>query len=87
MPLYPQYSTTTTASVEDVVRDWQARHPQVEVRTVHDYADDPQWAEAVAHVLPDDRLTMTITPDSQDGRELSLLAGGATSATLRELIA
>lgn len=48
LPLYPQYSTTTTASVEDVVRDWQARHPQVEVRTVHDYADDPQWAEAVA---------------------------------------
>ncbi|MCG8274932.1 ferrochelatase [Stenotrophomonas sp. NLF4-10] len=48
LPLYPQYSTTTTASVEDVVRDWQARHPQVEVRTVHDYADDPRWVAAVA---------------------------------------
>lgn len=45
-----------------------------------------EWAEAVAHVLPDDRLTMTITPDSQDGRELSLLAGGVTSTALKEAI-
>ncbi len=53
LPLYPQYSTTTTASVEDKVAQWQARHPGVEVCTVRDYADDPQWAEAVAGSIRD----------------------------------
>ena len=27
LPLYPQYSTTTTASIEDVLHRWQARNP------------------------------------------------------------
>ncbi|WMJ71023.1 ferrochelatase [Stenotrophomonas sp. 24(2023)] len=48
LPLYPQYSTTTTASVEDRVRDWQMRHPQVTVTLVRDYATDPDWVSAVA---------------------------------------
>ncbi|WP_449468258.1 ferrochelatase [Stenotrophomonas humi] len=48
LPLYPQYSTTTTASVEDRVQQWQARNPQIDVRLIRDYADDPQWAAAVA---------------------------------------
>lgn len=48
LPLYPQYSTTTTASVEDRVQQWQARNPQIEVQLIRDYADDPQWAAAVA---------------------------------------
>ena len=46
--LYPQYSTTTTASVEDKVQEWQARHRDVQVHTIRDYADDPQWVAAVA---------------------------------------
>lgn len=48
LPLYPQYSTTTTASVEDVVQAWQRRHPEVEVVTIRDYATDPAWVAAVA---------------------------------------
>lgn len=48
LPLYPQYSTTTTASVEDVVLQWQQRHPKVKVQLVRDYAEDPQWVAAVA---------------------------------------
>ena len=48
LPLYPQYSTTTTASVEDVVQRWQTDHPQVAVHTIRDYADDPRWVAAVA---------------------------------------
>ncbi len=48
LPLYPQYSTTTTASVEDVVQAWQQRHPEVEVATIRDYATDPAWVAAVA---------------------------------------
>lgn len=48
LPLYPQYSTTTTASVEDQVEDWKRRHPQVSVTTVREYSVSPSWVEAVA---------------------------------------
>ncbi len=48
LPLYPQYSTTTTASVEDRVTDWQRRNPGVHISLVQDYAIDPQWVAAVA---------------------------------------
>lgn len=48
LPLYPQYSTTTTASIEDQVRHWQPRHPAVTVTLVRDYAVDPDWVAAVA---------------------------------------
>ncbi len=53
LPLYPQYSTTTTASVEDKVQEWQARHRDVQVHTIRDYADDPQWVAAVAASIRD----------------------------------
>jgi ferrochelatase len=43
LPLYPQYSTTTTASVQDVVA---AEFPQAV--SVQDYAEDPDWIAAVA---------------------------------------
>ncbi|HEX2082668.1 MAG TPA: ferrochelatase [Xanthomonadaceae bacterium] len=43
LPLYPQYSTTTTASVGDVVSRSGAS-----VRMVEDYHRDPGWVEAVA---------------------------------------
>jgi ferrochelatase len=48
LPLYPQYSTTTTASVEDVVAGARAKHPQVVFKTVHDYHRDPHWVDAMA---------------------------------------
>ncbi|MCW4455833.1 ferrochelatase [Flavobacterium sp. MXW15] len=53
LPLYPQYSTTTTASVEDRLRLWQARNPQVAVRCIRDYATDPGWVAAVAGSIRD----------------------------------
>lgn len=48
LPLYPQYSTTTTASVEDRVDAWQRRNLQVTVSLVQDYSIDPDWVAAVA---------------------------------------
>src|SRR5580765_2221448 len=48
LPLYPQYSTTTTGSVEDVVAKLRERHPQIAFTCVHDYHRDPQWVEAIA---------------------------------------
>jgi ferrochelatase len=44
LPLYPQYSTTTTASVGDVV----AASARGDVRMLGDYHVDPGWVEAVA---------------------------------------
>ncbi|KAF1012923.1 MAG: Ferrochelatase [Stenotrophomonas maltophilia] len=52
LPLYPQYSTTT-ASVEDKVRQWQARNSGVAVSVVRDYAVDPDWVAAVASSIRD----------------------------------
>lgn len=48
LPLYPQYSTTTTASVEDVVAKSRATHPHVAFKMVHDYHRDPCWVDAMA---------------------------------------
>jgi ferrochelatase len=49
LPLYPQYSATTTASVCDAVYDWarQIRHLP-ELRFVNRYHDDPAYIEALA---------------------------------------
>lgn len=45
LPLYPQYSTTTTASVADVL----ARAPAgLDVRMIEDYHDDAGWVAAIA---------------------------------------
>ena len=44
LPLYPQYSTTTTASVDDLVRRTRSM-PTVSIR---DYHRDPRWVRAIA---------------------------------------
>ncbi len=45
LPLYPQYSTTTTASVQDQVDAFGEGLPTV---TISDYSGDPAWQAAVA---------------------------------------
>ena len=44
LPLYPQYSTTTTESIADVL----AQAPGPDVRMLRDYHLDAQWIDAVA---------------------------------------
>jgi len=44
LPLYPQYSTTTTASVGDVL----ANAPGIQAQMIDDYHLDPDWVMAVA---------------------------------------
>ena len=44
LPLYPQYSTSTTAAVEDVVARAQGLH----TRVINNYHVDPDWVGAVA---------------------------------------
>lgn len=50
LPLYPQYSTTTTASVGDAVNRAQqsAAVPIPAIRLVDDYHLEPGWVQAVA---------------------------------------
>jgi ferrochelatase len=45
LPLYPQYSSTTTASVEDAVI---AEGNGLAASVIDDYSTDPQWIAAVA---------------------------------------
>jgi len=48
LPLYPQYSTTTTATVLHQLQKWQVQNPHIAVHAINDYADEPSWAKAVA---------------------------------------
>ena len=49
IPLYPQYSGTTTASVlEGVFRQLRQRRKLPELRTINDYHDHPGYIEALA---------------------------------------
>ncbi|WP_027996872.1 ferrochelatase [Simplicispira psychrophila] len=68
LPLYPQYSATTTASVFDAVYRWAARTRNVpELRFVNHYHDDPGYIDALArsvqthwkHNGPPDKLVMS----------------------------
>ncbi len=54
LPLYPQYSAPTTASVIDAVAQWSSTIRQVpELRFVNQYHDDPAYIEALARRLTD----------------------------------
>jgi len=49
LPLYPQYSATTTASVNDAVHQWALRvRTTPELRFVSHYHDDPGYIAALA---------------------------------------
>lgn len=48
LPLYPQYSSTTTASVRDVLDKAPAA---LDVRMIEDYHDDPGWVAAIAESI------------------------------------
>lgn len=48
LPLYPQYSTTTTASVQDAIDRAARTHADTRFRVVQDYHVDAGWVAAVA---------------------------------------
>lgn len=50
LPLYPQYSSSTTATALDAAFAWLSRlRNQPEIRTVRSFADDSGYIEALAH--------------------------------------
>lgn len=58
LPLYPQYSGTTTASVIDAVGRWaQGVRALPELRFVNHYHDDPHYIAALAQRLLDHWMT------------------------------
>lgn len=46
-----------------------------------------EWAEIVSGVLPEDRLTITITSPTESSRKITLHAGGEKSKQLMEKLA
>ena len=49
LPLYPQYSATTTASVNDAVSDWMRQQRlQPELQWINQYAEAPGYLAALA---------------------------------------
>lgn len=49
LPLYPQYSATTTATAMDEVAHWlRMQRNQPEIRSVKHFHDDPGYVEAIA---------------------------------------
>ncbi|MCF7221755.1 ferrochelatase [Marilutibacter chinensis] len=57
LPLYPQYSTSTTASVADVLARFGAAAPEIELRMIEDYHLDAGWIAAVAESIRRHRAT------------------------------
>lgn len=57
--------------------------------TIHDAKASTiiEWAEIVGGVLPDDRLTITITSPGETTRQVSIKAGGEKSKRLLEQLA
>ncbi len=64
-PLYPQYSASTTASVNDKVFDaLKAMRWQPAIRTVPAYADDPVYIDALANSIKASLATLDFEPET-----------------------
>ncbi len=52
LPMYPQFSVTTVATVMDALAGYiQSRHNQLEYRTVRDFHSDPGYIDACARLI------------------------------------
>ncbi|UXM96386.1 ferrochelatase [Bartonella sp. HY329] len=63
-PLYPQYSATTTATVNDAFFDaLKTKRVQPAIRTVPPYPDNPIYIDALAQSIDNHLATLDFTPD------------------------
>ncbi len=52
LPLYPQYSVSTTASALDAVADWTSRHPAAaDIRKMEGFHDHPGYLSALSAAI------------------------------------
>jgi protoporphyrin/coproporphyrin ferrochelatase len=64
MPLYPQYSAATTATVcDEVFRFMQRQRRQAALRTLPAYYEDPYYIEVLASSLQAELKSLPFTPD------------------------
>jgi ferrochelatase len=64
VPLYPQYSATTTATANDKAFEALGRMRwQPAVRTAPAYSDDPKYVETLANSIRDGVAALDFTPD------------------------
>lgn len=63
-PLYPQYSASTTATVNDKLCEWMTKQRwQPAIRTVPPYPDDPVYIEALANSITSHLATLDFEPE------------------------
>jgi len=83
VPLYPQYSTTTTATVLDALAQYLAAKPSpAEYRTVHAWHDDPAYIDAAARRI-EATWASAGRPDFARGDKLLLSFHGIPLAAVR----
>jgi ferrochelatase len=64
LPLFPQYSATTTASASDsLFKALQQERRIPSLRYIHSYCDHPAYIDAVAAALRDDLATLDWAPE------------------------
>lgn len=64
VPLYPQYSAATTATVNDKAFDWLKKQRwQPAIRTLPQYHDEPAYIEAVSNSIRDHLAGLDWQPD------------------------
>ncbi|HOU55139.1 MAG TPA: ferrochelatase [Myxococcota bacterium] len=81
LPLYPQFSTTTTGSSRAEFRALASRVcPEVEVREVEDYPDHPRYVEALAEQV---RRTLDSVP--RDLRDRTRILWSAHGLPMRHV--
>jgi ferrochelatase len=52
IPLYPQYSTTTTASIEDALADWKRNaQASIDIQMIESFYDHPGYIQALAALV------------------------------------
>jgi len=83
VPMYPQYSTTSTASVTDDLADYLKHRPSLRVDVLDDgWATDPGYIEACAHVI-ETHWDETGRPDFAAGERLLLSFHGIPVSLVR----
>ncbi|MDI2112022.1 ferrochelatase [Commensalibacter nepenthis] len=64
LPLYPQYSATTTATVNDeVFRTLMGYRQQPAIRTLFSFADHPDYIKALQHTIQEQLQLLAVQPE------------------------
>ncbi len=72
LPMYPQYSATTTASVYDQVAEYVRQQRDIpEIRIIKDYHEHPLYITALANSIAEFRQAQGVEPFNEKGAALT----------------